>query len=84
MQANTVQAGVDPEIITQKPGLVSGTPVFPGTRVPVRYLLDYIIIGKSLDYFLDQHPTVTKEKAVKVLELAFDRTIGPRDEDDII
>ena len=54
--------------ITQNPMLMSGTPCFTGTRVPVKSLFDYLEAGDSLDKFLDQFPTVTHEMAVNVLE----------------
>ncbi len=53
---------VDPEI-------VSGTPVFRGTRVPVEALLSNLEAGLTLDEFLDNFPTVTREQALQVLEL---------------
>ena len=52
------------------PEILGGTPVFVGTRVPAANLLDYLEAGESLDMFLDQFPTVTKEQAVAALELA--------------
>ena len=48
--------------------IMSGTPVFEGTRVPVSALLDNLEVGVSLDEFLDNFPTVTREQAVQVLE----------------
>ncbi len=54
--------------ITQNSLLMSGTPCFIGTRVPVKSLFDYLEAGDSLDEFLDQFPTVKKEVAVNVLE----------------
>ena len=54
--------------VTQNPLLMSGTPCFAGTRVPVKSLFDYLEAGDSLDEFLDQFPTVKKEVAVNVLE----------------
>jgi uncharacterized protein (DUF433 family) len=42
---------------------MSGIPVFAGTRVPVRALIDYLAAGDPLDAFLDQFPTVTREQA---------------------
>lgn len=54
---------VDPEIM-------SGTPVFIGTRVPFRALIDYIEGGHSLDDFLDDFPTVRREQAIAALEEA--------------
>ena len=56
---------VDPEIL-------GGTPVFRGTRVPVKNLLDYLAAGDTLDQFLDDFPTVKRHQAVAALELAKD------------
>ncbi len=50
------------------PTVLSGTPVFTGTRVPVETLIDYILDGATLDVFLDNFPTVKREHAVRVLE----------------
>jgi uncharacterized protein (DUF433 family) len=52
---------VDPEIM-------SGSPVFSGTRVPVSALLENLEVGVSLDEFLENFPTVTRDQAVSVLE----------------
>jgi uncharacterized protein (DUF433 family) len=57
------QINVDPEIL-------SGTPVFAGTRVPIKNLFDYIEGGDDLSEFLDDFPSVTKEAALTVLEMA--------------
>jgi uncharacterized protein (DUF433 family) len=54
--------------ITIDPNIVSGAPVFRGTRVPVQTLFDYIADGYTLDVFLDNFPTVKREDAVAVLE----------------
>ncbi len=56
---------VDPEIL-------GGTPVFRGTRVPVKNLLDYLTAGDTLDQFLDDFPTVKRQQAVAALDLAKD------------
>ncbi|MBS1793179.1 MAG: DUF433 domain-containing protein [Acidobacteria bacterium] len=48
--------------------ILSGVPVFEGTRVPVAALLDNLEVGVSLDEFLDNFPTVRREQAVRVLE----------------
>ena len=48
--------------------ILSGTPVFDGTRVPVSALIDNLEVGVSLDEFLENFPTVTREQAVQVLE----------------
>ena len=57
-------------LITVSPGVLSGTPVFKGTRVPVQSLFDHLEGGIGLDEFLDDFPSVTREQAVRVLEAA--------------
>ena len=56
--------------ITSSPDVLGGTPVFRGTRVPVNTLLDFLEGGETLDEFLQQFPTVTREQAIAVLEYA--------------
>lgn len=56
--------------ITIDPEIVSGTPVFKGTRVPVEALLTNLEAGLSLDEFLDNFPTVTRQQAIQVLEFS--------------
>ena len=58
------------DIITRHPDILGGTPVFRGTRVPFQALLDYLEGGQTLDDFLDDFPTVTRESAVRALEHA--------------
>jgi len=50
--------------------VLGGTPVFVGTRVPVRNLIDYLEAGDTINDFLDAFPSVTREQAVGALELA--------------
>ncbi|MBD2415728.1 MULTISPECIES: DUF433 domain-containing protein [Nostoc] len=57
-------------IITASPDVMSGTPVFAGTRVPVQTLLDYLKAGESIDDFLDGFPTVKREQVIAFLEAA--------------
>ncbi|MCF0048644.1 DUF433 domain-containing protein [Dyadobacter chenwenxiniae] len=57
------QVSIDPEIM-------SGAPVFAGTRVPIKNLFDYIEGGETLAEFLDDFPSVTKDAALTVLEMA--------------
>jgi uncharacterized protein (DUF433 family) len=57
-------------IIHSDPEIHSGDPVFVGTRVPVRTLMDYIEGGDSIDVFLDNFPSVRREQAVAFLEEA--------------
>lgn len=61
-------------LIESDPEKLGGTPVFPGTRVPIKNLFDCLEIGESLDDFLDQFPTVTRDQAAAVL-VASRRTI---------
>jgi uncharacterized protein (DUF433 family) len=58
------------DIIHSDPEILGGTPVFVGTRVPVRILLDYLEGGESLEEFLDNYPSVSREQAVAFLEEA--------------
>ena len=67
-------------IVSVSPDVMSGTPVFPGTRVPIKNLLDYLAAGDSLDEFLDQFPTVKREQAVALIELAEDLLLSRLDE----
>ena len=57
-------------LITMSPDRMSGTPVFAGTRVPVQTLIDYLEADDSLNDFLEDFPSVTREHAIAVLELA--------------
>lgn len=56
--------------IIKDPDILGGEPVFRGTRVPFKVLLDYLEGGDTLDQFLEQYPTVTRELAVAALEEA--------------
>ena len=57
-------------IIESDPEVMWGTPCFRGTRVPFKNLIDYLEAGDSLDEFLEQFPSVTREMAVRALEAA--------------
>lgn len=57
-------------LITTSPNRLSGTPVFAGTRVPVQNLIEYLEAGDSLEAFLEDFPSVSRDHAVAVLELA--------------
>lgn len=63
-------------IIVKDPEILSGTPVFRGTRVPFQALIDYLEGGETLDEFLDDFPTVSRESAVAALEEAKTLVIG--------
>ena len=58
------------DIITRDPDVLGGTPVFAATRVPVRTLLDYLEAGQTIDEFLDDFPSVSRDQAVRALEQA--------------
>jgi uncharacterized protein (DUF433 family) len=60
-QANVIHSDLE---------ILGGTPVFVGTRVPVQALIDYLKAGRSLDEFLDDFPSVTRDQAVTILEEA--------------
>jgi uncharacterized protein (DUF433 family) len=57
-------------VVHSHPEIMSGTPVFVGTRVPVQALLDFLEEGDTIDSFLDSFPTVTREQAVAFIEQA--------------
>lgn len=60
-------------LITSDPKILNGTPVFKGTRVPVRTLFEYLADGLSLEYFLESFPSVTREQAADVVRLGQER-----------
>jgi uncharacterized protein (DUF433 family) len=57
-------------VIQSDPEILGGTPVFVGTRVPVKNLIDYIEAGHPLDEFLDDFPSVSHDQMISVLEQA--------------
>jgi uncharacterized protein (DUF433 family) len=57
-------------VVHSDPEIMSGTPVFVGTRVPCATLFDYVAAGQPLSEFLDDFPTVSKEQAIAALEQA--------------
>lgn len=57
-------------VVYSDPDILGGTPVFPGTRVPIKTLLDYLAAGDPLDEFLDHFPSVSRKQAIAALELA--------------
>lgn len=65
------------DVVEVSPDVVSGTPVFRGTRVPVQALLDHLEAGDSLDRFLAEFPTVQREQAVRFVELAGRAALAP-------
>ena len=63
-------------IVTSSPDILSGTPVFVGTRVPIQTLIDYLEGGETIDDFLAGFPTVKREQVVAFLEEAAARMIA--------
>jgi uncharacterized protein (DUF433 family) len=55
-------------VVTSSPQVMSGTPVFAGTRVPVQTLIDYLEGGETIDDFLAGFPTVTRDQVIAFLE----------------
>lgn len=66
--------------IERNPEILGGTAVFAGTRVPVRILMEHLEAGDRLDEFLDDYPSVSRDQAVAVLEMAKVILAGGRDE----
>jgi uncharacterized protein (DUF433 family) len=62
-------------LIEVNPHKMSGTPVFRGTRVPIQNLFDCLEDGETIDQFLDQFPTVTREQVNGILELSKERLL---------
>jgi uncharacterized protein (DUF433 family) len=59
-------------VVSSDSEVLGGTPVFAGTRVPLRNLFDYLTAGDPLDRFLDHFPSVTREQAVAALQIGGD------------
>ena len=75
LEHNRGEIATDP-LIDRNPEILGGTPVFAGTRVPVRILLEHLEAGDRLDNFLDDFPSVSREHAVAVLECAVAELVG--------
>ena len=61
---------IDRSVFHSQEGFVSGTPIFVGTRVPLKNLFDYLAGGYNLDEFLDDFPGVSREQAIKTIDMA--------------
>lgn len=55
-------------IIVKDPQVLGGLPIFRGTRVPVKNLIDYLSTGETIDTFLDDFPTVTRQQVIQFLQ----------------
>jgi len=60
---------IEASVINRDPEIMGGTPVFMGTRVPIKNLLDYIQHGPTVDEFLDEFPTVEREQVLQLIAL---------------
>ena len=69
-------SSAEDKLIVRNPDILGGTPVFRGTRVPVKVLMEHLEAGDRLDEFFDEYPTVTKEQAVELLERATTALVG--------
>jgi uncharacterized protein (DUF433 family) len=67
-------------VINRDPNILGGTPVFSGTRVPVRILLEHLEAGDCIDDFLESYPSVTRTQAVELIELALEQLMKLGDE----
>jgi uncharacterized protein (DUF433 family) len=65
------------EIIHSNPEVLGGTPVFTGTRVPVRSLFDHLEAGDSIDDFLEGFPSVRRDQVIALLEISQERVLEP-------
>lgn len=61
---------MDGKVINIDPEILGGTPVFYGTRVPIKNLFDYLETGDSIEIFLEDFEGVTKAQVIKVLEMS--------------
>ena len=63
------------QIVETNPEVLSGTPVFKGTRVPVQTLIDYLKAGESIEDFLDGFPSVSRAQAEGFLQIALESAL---------
>jgi len=66
---------MDRDVISCRPDVMGGAPVFRGTRVPVQTLLDYLEAGDSIDEFLAGFASVSRQQVIDFLEAAKDRLV---------
>ncbi|BAY31581.1 hypothetical protein NIES2107_34420 [Nostoc carneum NIES-2107] len=67
---------MESQLIQTSPEILSGTPVFYGTRVPIQTLIDYLEAGDRLDEFLEDFPTVSRVQATTFLKLALKKVLS--------
>ncbi len=69
-------------VVESSSKVLGGTPVFQGTRVPVKTLIEYLEAGDRLNDFLEDFPTVDREQALQALELNLERLAGGSESED--
>ncbi len=69
------------DIVETRNDVLAGTPVFRGTRVPIQTLFDYLRAGDGIDDFLQDFPTVDRNKVFQVLEFSKEALVGETSED---
>jgi uncharacterized protein (DUF433 family) len=74
-QANYIPLMSSP-VLSRDPEVMGGAAVFPGTRVPVQTLLEYLEAGETIDDFLEGFPTVKREQVIALLEAATERLVA--------
>ncbi|HYT50421.1 MAG TPA: DUF433 domain-containing protein [Pyrinomonadaceae bacterium] len=67
----------DKGIIVSDPEILGGTPVFSGTRVPIKSLFDHLEAGDSIDDFLEGFPSVRRDQVIGLLEISQERVLEP-------
>ncbi len=70
---------METQLISRSDDILSGIPVFYGTRVPVQNLIDYLTTGETIDEFLDDFPTVSREQVIRFLETASEFMVADAD-----
>ncbi|HBB89689.1 MAG TPA: hypothetical protein DC047_18945 [Blastocatellia bacterium] len=65
------------QVIHSDPDILGGTPVFNGTRVPIRSLFDHLEAGESIDGFLEGFPSVRRDQVIALLEISQARVLEP-------
>jgi uncharacterized protein (DUF433 family) len=65
------------QVIQTDPEILGGTPVFTGTRVPIRSLFDHLEGGDSIDDFLEGFPSVRRDQVIALLEISQERVLEP-------
>lgn len=64
-------------VVKSDPEILGGTPVFAGTRVPIRSLFDHLEAGDSIDDFLEGFPSVQRDQVIALLEMSQERVLQP-------